>query len=492
MFVGAPVMPGYPSPAPRHAFFGGGNPSVSDVNYSKVDLNRAALTIDHTTDFGLNIRNSTVYADYQKRYQNTFPDQALGLVTQRLNAALTGLDAPAMTSLTLARLDGYVNSNPRQNILNQTDLTYRFVMTPEIRHTLLAGAEVGHQKSSSDRNLSRWNNPFTGPRQITTPFWFPTVYNPVFFTNPNFRRHTDLDLASGYIQDQIEITNYVDVIAGVRFDSFDLKFRGVESSDFIFRELRRVDNKWSPRLGVVVKPFEQLSLYGSYSRSFLPAAGDQFNLITPSVANLAPQGFENFEAGFKARILPNLFFTGALYQLNRSNQPLATTATTATLADTQTKGGEIGLVGNVTDEWQVSLGYGHQSSYVVKSDPIATARTPFATNIGKVNPSVPKDTFSFWNKYDVSSCVGAGPGVLGVGAGVVYNSKFFPAIDNVVVVPGYARVDGALFLKLTDNISGQLNVENIAGAHYFASAHNNNNISPGAPRSAFVTVNAKF
>lgn len=488
VFGGAPVMPGYPSPAPRHAFFGGGNPSVSDVNYSKVDLNRAALTIDHTTDFGLNIHNQTVYADYQKRYQNTFPDRALGLATVLLNPVAP----PTTTPLSDVRLDGYVNSNPRQNIINQTDLTYRFEMTPEIRHTLLAGAEVGHQSSSSDRNLSRWNNPFTGPRQITTPFWFPTVYNPVFFTNPNFRRHTDLDLASGYVQDQIEITKYVDVIAGVRFDSFDLKFRGVESSDFIFRELRRVDNKWSPRFGLVVKPFEQLSLYGSYSRSFLPAAGDQFNLITPSVANLAPQGFENFEAGFKAQILPNLLFTGALYQLNRSNQALATTATTATLADTQTKGGEIGLVGYVTDQWQVSLGYGHQSAHVVKSDPIATTRTPFATNVGKINPSVPRDTFSFWNKYDVSSCLGAGPGVLGVGAGVVYSSKFFPALDNFVVVPGYARVDGAVFLKLTDNISGQVNIENVLGAHYFASAHNNNNISPGAPRSAFVTVNAKF
>lgn len=487
LFGGAPIAPGYPSPAPRHAFFGDGNPSVSDVNYSKVDLNRAALAIDHTTDFGLNIRNQTVYADYQKRYQNTFPDRALGMVTTLLNPVAT-----TMTPLGVVQLDGYVNSNPRQNIFNQTDLTYKFEMIPEIRHTLLAGAEFGNQKTDDNRNLSCFN--FScAQRRVTTPFWFTTVYNPVVFANPNRRRHTDLDLAAGYVQDQIEITKYVDVIAGVRFDHFDLKFTGSDPGPADFRgQLRRVDNVWSPRFGLVVKPFEQLSLYGSYSRSFLPLAGDQFNLLLPSIANLAPQSFENFEAGFKAQILPNLFFTGAIYQLNRSNQPLVVDATTAALANTRTNGGEIGLVGYVTDEWQVSLGYGHQSAYVVRSDRLPTARTPFFTDVGKIVPSVPKDTFTFWNRYDVSSILGAGPGVLGVGAGVVYNAKFFAALDNAVVIPGYARVDGAVFLKLSENVSGQLNVENIAGAHYFASAHNNNNIMPGAPRSAYVTVNTRF
>ncbi|KAF0121323.1 MAG: hypothetical protein FD148_3276 [Methylocystaceae bacterium] len=35
-----------------------------------------------------------------------------------------------------------------------------------------------------------------------------------------------------------------------------------------------------------------------------------------------------------------------------------------------------------------------------------------------------------------------------------YNSKFYPAIDNFVVVPVYARVDGALFIRLSENVSG--------------------------------------
>ncbi len=466
---GNPVIPAYPASVPINSFFG--NP---DASYSKVDLNRATLVIDHTTDFGLNIHNQTVYADYEKRYQNTFPDQPVSMATG------------------LTRIDGYVSSNPRQNVFNQTDFTYKFEMTPDIRHTLLFGAEVGNQKSGDNRDLSRWNNFFTGPQRINTPFWAPTVYNSVFFSNPNRRRHTDLDLAAGYVQDQIEITKYVDVIAGVRFDSFDLKYTGFDFGAGAFQgQLRRVDNVWSPRFGVVVKPLEQVSLYGSYSRSFLPVAGDQFNLLAPSLAGLAPQSFENFEAGFKAQILPRLFLTGALYQLNRSNQALTSTATTAVLANTRTNGGEIGLVGYLTDAWQVSLGYGHQGAYVVKSDRLA--------DIGKIVPSVPKDTFSFWNKYDLSPCLGLSPGFLGVGAGVVHNAKFYAAIDNAVLVPGYTRVDGAVFFSPGKNffgygeeLSAQVNIENLLGATYYAAAHNNNNIMPGAPRSAYVTINARY
>ena len=54
------------------------------------------------------------------------------------------------------------------------------------------------------------------------------------------------------------------------------------------------------------------------------------------------------------------------------------------------------------------------------------------------------------------------------------------------------RVDGAAYFKINDNLSGQINVENLLGANYFVSAHNNNNITPGSPRAAFLTMNAKF
>lgn len=484
------LFPGYPASTWRSTFFG--NPTV---NHAKTDVDRAALMIDHTTDFGLNIKNQTVFANYAKYYQNTFANSAV-----ILNSACAAAIPPCV------ELSGYNNQTPRQNIFNQTDLTYTLAMTPDIKHVLLAGMEFGNQKSDTNRNNARWLDPFTGSANLITPFGAPSVFWPVAFTNSNapngYRRHTDLDLAAGYVQDQISVTKYVDILAGVRFDSFNLKyvnnFAGVNPTIDNYRgqTIYSLTNRWSPRFGLVVKPFEQLSLYGAYSRSFLPAAGDQFNTLTVSSATLQPQGFENAEAGFKAEITPTLLFTGAIYNLNRSNQPIAVNAFYNVLTNTRTVGGELGLVGYLTKEWEVSLGYGNQHAYVTSSDRnVALAGVGsgvYFTERGKVVPSVPQNTFSFWNKYDVSSFLGLAPGVLGLGSGVIYNSKFFAALDNAVVIPGYARWDGAVYVKITDNISGQVNVENILGAYYYASAHNNNNIMPGAPRTAYVTINAKF
>ena len=482
------AYPGYPYSTGNWTYFGVGNPSVAQVNYSKVDLNSVDLNLQHKTDFGLEIRSHTVYANYQKKYQNTYAEGPLEL------------NGPGVFELS-----GYNRDSPRTNVFSQNDFIYRFETTPEIKHQWLNGFEAGNQKSYNGINFPCFNLDCQTP-SLDTPYFMPTVYNPISFINAVQKRNTNLDLAAAYSQDQIAITKFIDVIAGIRYDRFDLHFKGGdvppigsvgqteldENGGITNAQLNRIDNLWSPRFGLVVKPFEQLSLYGSYSRSYVPMAGDQFVLLTPTLANLAPQGFQNFEAGFKAEIMPRLLFTGALYQLNRSNQPVVATATNAVLANTQTNGGELGLTGNVTDLWQVSVGWGHQGNYIRQINSSGTGSVSPGYGVGKDVPFVPKNTFSCWNKYDFSSLLNANPGVFGIGAGVIYNAKFYAALDNTVIVPGYTRVDGGLFFKVNERISGQVNIENLLGARYYVSASNNNNIMPGSPRAAYLTINAKF
>ena len=59
-------------------------------------------------------------------------------------------------------------------------------------------------------------------------------------------------------------------------------------------------------------------------------------------------------------------------------------------------------------------------------------------------------------------------------------------------LPGYARVDGAVFYKITRGVEAQLNVENIFGADYFPTANGDNNIAPGAPRRCAATLRFGF
>lgn len=59
-------------------------------------------------------------------------------------------------------------------------------------------------------------------------------------------------------------------------------------------------------------------------------------------------------------------------------------------------------------------------------------------------------------------------------------------------LPGYARVDAALFTKLPHGIEAQINVENLLGADYFPTANSDNNIAPGAPRTVKVALGYSF
>ena len=61
----------------------------------------------------------------------------------------------------------------------------------------------------------------------------------------------------------------------------------------------RKDNLFSPRAGLVVKPIEPLSLYASYSISYLPSSGDQFSSLTSITDTLKPEKFRNYEVGAK-------------------------------------------------------------------------------------------------------------------------------------------------------------------------------------------------
>jgi catecholate siderophore receptor len=53
-------------------------------------------------------------------------------------------------------------------------------------------------------------------------------------------------------------------------------------------------------------------------------------------------------------------------------------------------------------------------------------------------------------------------------------------------------VDGALYWNINKNVRAQMNVENIFGAKYYASADGNNNISPGSPRAVRFVMTSNF
>ena len=81
---------------------------------------------------------------------------------------------------------------------------------------------------------------------------------------------------------------------------------------------------------------------------------------------------------------------------------------------------------------------------------------------------------------------------VGFGVGATHQSSVFTSIDNKVSLPSFQRYDAALFARIFEGLGLQVNVENVLNTRYFPTAHNNNNITPGAPRSARLSVTAEF
>jgi catecholate siderophore receptor len=296
------------------------------------------------------------------------------------------------------------------------------------------------------------------------------------------RNVTNLNIAAAYGQDQIELTRWLQVIGGVRFDRFDLGYVNLNGQGTAYGQtFGRVDNLVSPRIGVVVKPVEPVSLYASYSVSYLPSSGDQFNSLTPGLVSAEPEKFVNKEVGVKWDVTPRLAYTAAVYELDRTNSrfPDPINAGFFILSGaTKTRGFETSLAGTIADNWQVTAGYAYTDARIVG----ATSATIVAGNRVAL---VPYNQFSLWNRYDFNENWGAGVGVINM-------SNFYASSDDTVILPSYTRVDGAVYYKLNKNLRAQLNVENIFGARYYPTADGNNNITPGSPRAARLSMTASF
>lgn len=427
-----------------------------DQSFAKADVHVGTLAVEHRFAEGLTLRNRTLFGDYDKFYQNIYPATA--------------------TNGDVVTLGAYNSRNDRKNLFSQTDLIWENRLGG-IDQTMLFGFELGRQKSRNQRRSGSFA-PGTNP----VPLSDPTVDAIVTFapTASDANNRTTATVAAFYVQDQIRISPMFEIVAGLRYDHFELEvddFRGAGS------EFDRSDDLWSPRLGLIFKPGENLSIYASYSRSYLPQSGDQFSGLDLTTEALKPERFDNYEIGAKWEPVEGLLATAAIYRLDRSNTRAPNpdgSGTVVLTGEQRSRGIELGLERSIRDNWQISAGYAWQKAEITER---TSACNPAAADCEV--PLVPRHSFSLWTRYDVSK-------QFGVGFGAVARSKSFASISNQVKLPAYARFDAALFYTVADGIEAQLNVENLFGADYFASAHNDNNIAPGAPTTAKAALRFTF
>ena len=436
---GIPSLNGAPAPGLRDTFFG-----VPGVNRTGIEAHIAKARLDGQLSDAVRSTTTVLYGNYDKFYTNIYAGSALDPVTNTVG------------------LSGYADATTRENFIAQTNLIAEFG-TGGIGHKVLLGLEYGDQQSVNTRRNAVLSDSTLDLDDI--------VYPAVAFPAITRDRNSDVTFFSVYGQDEIAITPQFDLIVGLRYDRFEIEGADV-AGNFPFD---RTDDKISPRVGLVFKPQDGLSLYGSFSRSFLPRAGDQFLTLSPTSANLDPERFENLEIGAKWEVRPGLAVTAAAFRLDRTNTTTPDPAdprNTINIGETRTKGIELGIVGQVTPQLQVSGGYALQDGYI---------RGLSSTKLDKL----PEQQVSLWGRYDFTPMFGAG-------LGVVHQGSQFTSVGNSVKLPSFTRVDAALFATVSERIELQLNLENLLDEDYFASAHNDNNIFPGAPLNARVTARLRF
>ncbi|MBA2706605.1 MAG: TonB-dependent siderophore receptor, partial [Gemmatimonadaceae bacterium] len=437
---GIPSFQGSPIRTDRSTFFGN-----SKESYAKAVVNTARATLSHDAG-AFTFRNHTLLADYDKFYQNVFPGA--------VNSAGTGVS-----------LSAYHHDTQRSNLFNQAELTWTG-STGRVGHVFLAGAELGRQRTENFRETGYLNGASTS---VLVPVSAPATNASVTYrqSSSDADNGTVAETRSIYVQDQLALSRKLLLIVGVRHENFDLRFRDDRSP----ARITQVNDMISPRLGLVVKPHELISFYGSHSLSFLPGSGDQFSTLTDLTAALRPERFANFEIGAKWDAMDRLSLAAAVYRLDRTNTRALHPTDPALSVQTgrqRSQGFEMTASGNVTSAWEIAGGFARQSAKIISASTVGPA--------GARVPLVPLTSVSLWNKYALSAR-------LAIGIGVVRQSQMFASIDNQVVIPSFTRFDAGLYGHLIRGLSARLNVENLTDTWYYSTAHSNNNITPGSPRA---------
>jgi catecholate siderophore receptor len=442
---GLPSLNGAPLRGYDRTFFG--DPAF---NRAKSVAHIARLRLDHELADGLSVNLTGQFADHDKFYGNV---------------------VPASATATTATLNGYTSGADRQNRIAQGNLVWE-ASFGAIGSTLLAGVEASRQDTDADRFNIAFAN---GATSVTVPLARVLSVPAARQTTIQRASTSQLDTVSGYIQEQLDF-GPVQLIAGVRYDEFDLdtvnRVNGFATG--------RTDRKWSPRAGLVIKPNETLSVFAGYATSFLPQSGDQFSVLDATTASLAPEKFENLEAGVKWALTPQLFATAAVFRLDRSNTRAvdpANPALTVLTGKSRVEGFEASLVGRLLPTLQASLGYTYLDGELLTTSSAGPA--------GRRQPQLPRQQASAWARYDVTDR-------FGFGLGAVYHGEQFASISNAVTLPDWVRVDAAAFLDLSDRFALQLNVENLFDSDYYSSAHGDNNVQPGDPFSVRLGVKVKL
>lgn len=444
---GIPSFEGRAIDAARNNYFG-----TPDQDFLDNRVAGQTVTIQHTLSPRWRLRNVFRHTAYEGAFSNTQPS-----TVRRVNGRL-------VASRTQYDVDSF-----QRNLFNQTELLTTGGAGP-FAHTLLAGIEVGRETATTTR--------FTGTAadvDVLSPVLVHPVYNTTVPTMDN--AFTGL-VAAAYVQEQLVVGRWRALVGG-RFDHFDQSLDDVTAAN---RDLSRLDRVFSPRAGVVYRALPEMSLYGSYSRSFQPS-GDGLSLAV-NTAELKPEDTISYEVGAKSDVFGSrLSLSLALFRLDRRNvrtrDPIDPNKLVL-VGRQRSEGIELTAAGMILPGWDVRGGVTFLDPLILQSNDVSSGVRVEGNRIG----STSRHNANVWTTWAMGSGVTIGGGVFRVG-------DWFASNDNLVRLDGYTRVDVMASYRI-GHYEIAFNLKNLLDEQYYESSHANTQIMPAAGRNGLLSLRYRF
>lgn len=347
-------------------------------------------------------------------------------------------------------------------------------------HGLLVGLD--HEDNDQYRgNTYRNNNASRRNININAPV-YGGLAAPSLLSTTQSDQDSSLESTSLYFKDNWHLNDRWILVLGGRYQTFKQYSDQGLGRDYVVN-LDKRDHAALPLAGVVFQATDTLSLYGNYSRSFVPntTVDDRGNTFDPEEGR-------SFEVGAKYDLTPGLNLNVALYDIQKKN--VVTTSNVAGVSVSEaagkvsSRGLEVDLTGHLAERWDMIATYAYDHTEVL-DDP---------SNEGKRLPQAPKHSGSLYLTHHL--LVPSNLGGWHLGGGARYVGERAGDAANSFYMSSYTVADA--FLRWDLPVTGyqtrlQLNVDNLFDKQYYPSSANSPlQVAVGEPRTARLSATVSF
>lgn len=442
---GIPYVRGEPAPVDYSTYYG------LKGDWEENMANIATAKLKHQFEAPVQLVNTTRYGRFDRDARATAAQCTTALVCTR--------NQPG-------------RDNTYTQVVNQTDLLFDFQTGELLTHALTTGVELNMERLSQRSLTSSLNG--------TTVDLFNPDHDAIAGTRPNTKDRVRTYGYATYVNDQVKVGDYFEVVGGLRWENFEGTSKRHNANGDTTSTFYPHDEMLSYAAGLVFKPVTGQSYYASYGTSYNPTA-EFLTVSNASTAPLDPEENESYELGAKYELMDGaLALRGAAFRIEKTNarvdDPADPDGLQILAGKQRVDGLELEVIGRITSQLQVQAGYTLLDTEQVKTND--------ATTEGKKMIRTPEHAASLWATYRLTPD-------WRIGGGAFYVGERFGNTTNTNRAEGYYRFDAMAAYALTENVDLQLNIYNITDEDYIERLYNNWS-NPGPGRAATLTTNVKF